>query len=286
MKLGVLSDIHGNYEAFKTCIDYLKKREVDAFVLLGDYVGELPCPEKSLELLKNLQKENNCYIIRGNKEDYILQGIGGEHPEWDDYPSVVGMLRYGFEHCTQEDKEYFDSLPITDVINIEGYPAVRICHGTVEKTNAKMEKESEEAVLSIAEDYILCGHTHRQKTIEIGKKHIFNPGSVGLVVDEGKDANCMILHGTNTGWEPEYLEVPYDVEAEIESMKKEGLFTIAPCWSVATEAALRGKKVYHSRVLSYAMNLCEKEQGSCEWPKVPEEYMRMALEEMIYKKES
>lgn len=42
MKLAVLSDIHGNDIAFAACLSYLKQQDIDAYCLLGDYIGELP----------------------------------------------------------------------------------------------------------------------------------------------------------------------------------------------------------------------------------------------------
>lgn len=42
MNIAVLSDIHSNHIAFETCLKYLEKRDIDAYCLLGDYVGEFP----------------------------------------------------------------------------------------------------------------------------------------------------------------------------------------------------------------------------------------------------
>ena len=39
MKLAVLSDIHGNDIAFAACLSYLKQQDIDAYCLLGDYIG-------------------------------------------------------------------------------------------------------------------------------------------------------------------------------------------------------------------------------------------------------
>lgn len=42
MKLAVLSDIHGNYLAFRQCVEYALARGINTFIFLGDYTGELP----------------------------------------------------------------------------------------------------------------------------------------------------------------------------------------------------------------------------------------------------
>ena len=282
MKLGVLADIHSNYEAFKSCVQYLEKIKVDAYVFLGDYIGELPCPELTMALMREIRKKRKCYIIRGNKEEYLLKGLGGDNPEWDGYPSTVGMLRYSFEHASKKDIDFFASLPIERTIEIEGYPAIRICHGSVDSAKGTIEKEKSEYFDKIPEKYILCGHTHLPRVTYIADKIIWNPGSVGLPVDGVMSSRCMVLHGRNHDWKPEYVEVPYDVDAEVKSMRAEGLYGKAPYWSIVTEDQLKGGTVGHLEVLNRAMWLCENETGHCEWPKIPEEFMRRAVNELIY----
>lgn len=45
MRIALLTDIHGNREAFKACLDDVRTRGVDKIVLLGDYVGYGADPE-------------------------------------------------------------------------------------------------------------------------------------------------------------------------------------------------------------------------------------------------
>lgn len=72
MRIAVLSDIHGNYIALQECIDYALNRGIDTFILLGDYVGELAYPQKTMEILYSLKQKYNCFFIKGNKEDYWM----------------------------------------------------------------------------------------------------------------------------------------------------------------------------------------------------------------------
>lgn len=41
MKLAVLADVHGNYAALKRCLEYAFSENIDTFIFLGDYIGEL-----------------------------------------------------------------------------------------------------------------------------------------------------------------------------------------------------------------------------------------------------
>ena len=97
MNIAVLSDIHGNNIALEACMEYLKKQPIDACCFLGDYVGEFPGIRQVLDCIYTLQEQFPCYIIKGNKEDYQLCGLGEGHSEWNAYPSTVGMLRYAFD---------------------------------------------------------------------------------------------------------------------------------------------------------------------------------------------
>ena len=42
MKYALISDIHGNLPALQATMADAKRRGVDCFVFLGDYIGELP----------------------------------------------------------------------------------------------------------------------------------------------------------------------------------------------------------------------------------------------------
>ena len=72
------------------------------------------------------------------------------------------------------------------------------------------------------------------------------------------------------------------MDAEVKSMRAEGLFYIAPYWSVVTEDLLKGGTVGQGKVLRRAMLLCENETGHCEWPQIPERFMKRAVNELLY----
>ena len=82
MNIAVLADIHSNHVALETCIAEAKKRHAEEFLLLGDYLGELAYPERTLELLEKIRKEYSCTFIRGNKEDYWINHKNGNHGDW------------------------------------------------------------------------------------------------------------------------------------------------------------------------------------------------------------
>ena len=72
MKIAIISDIHGNYKALIRCLEHSREQNVEAYIFLGDYLGEFPYPQKTMDIIYNIQKNNLCYFLRGNKEDYWI----------------------------------------------------------------------------------------------------------------------------------------------------------------------------------------------------------------------
>ncbi len=281
MKIAVLSDIHGNYEALKEILSYCEKKNVDEYIFLGDYVGELPKPKKTLDLIYELMERKTCYMIRGNREDYFINGLGEENPEWDPYKSVVGTMRYVQRNISYDDIALFKTFPITMRLEYEGLPALRLCHGSPKKSNDCLYKMDKEYISSIEEDFILCGHTHKVTDLFISGKRIINPGSVGMPLDGKKMARIVFLTSNDSSWDVKFIALPYDVESEIAHMYKEGLPYLAPVWTMITEHLLSGGTVTHGTVLKSAMEKYEEEKGHCEWPKIPEEYMWDAFYRLV-----
>ena len=78
MKIAVLSDIHGNHIALKKCMEEIQKRGIKNIVFLGDYIGELAYPQKTMKLLYEIAQKYECTFLRGNKEDYWLERKSGD----------------------------------------------------------------------------------------------------------------------------------------------------------------------------------------------------------------
>ena len=69
MKICILSDIHGNYEALKECVNEAKKLNIRKFFCLGDYVGYYYEPHKCIDLLNKIK----AICIKGNHENIFLK---------------------------------------------------------------------------------------------------------------------------------------------------------------------------------------------------------------------
>ena len=67
MKVAVLSDIHGNYDAFKEVLKKAEQEGVKHLLILGDIVGYYYSPQKILKSLSDWSFD----MIKGNHEDIL-----------------------------------------------------------------------------------------------------------------------------------------------------------------------------------------------------------------------
>lgn len=280
MEIAVLSDIHGNYVALEACVNYALERGIEHFIFLGDYVGDLAYPQKTMQRLYALREHYDCRFIRGNKENYWLR----YNPSWSENSSTTGVLFYTHHHLVQEDFDFFDSLEQYADISFKGLAAITICHGSPNKINEKLlpDTQAARAVLEQSRtDYILCGHTHRQYIIRHNQKVLWNPGSVGMPLCSKAKAQFLILHSTTElSWESELLSIDYDVDRVIEDLHTSGLYEKAPGWCIVSENVLRTGENSHGVVLERVMALCREQTGTCHWPDLPEACWQMAIDEI------
>ena len=129
MDIAVFSDIHANHSAFQACFDKACEKGITNFVLLGDYVTDCPNPQKTMEMIYMMQKFFNVWIVRGNREEYLLDYRKKGESGWKK-GSASGTLLYTYNNMTDRDLNFFDSLPIYSMWKQKGMPSFELCHGS------------------------------------------------------------------------------------------------------------------------------------------------------------
>ena len=119
-KIAVLSDIHGNYIAFQKCLEYVLGMGIRAFIFLGDYLGEFPYPQKTMEILYSLKEKYTCFFLQGNKEDYWISRKYDKNCVWKNGNSTVGAMKYCYKNLTDKDIGFFESFPLCREITLTG----------------------------------------------------------------------------------------------------------------------------------------------------------------------
>lgn len=206
MQLALVSDIHSNYKALEAFLAYIEKRDVDGIICLGDYLTDCPYPQRTLGMLRNMMSEDimppqsegertsakhtmpskkySCYMIRGNREQYLIDNF--YKPQGWKPSSANGVLYYTSKQITEADIHFFESLPAARTLEMEGCPSMCICHGSPTDLRGNFLEEpklKDEALRNLKEDYLFGGHSHHQEIYcKFGKTYV-NPGSLGIAID-------------------------------------------------------------------------------------------------------
>jgi putative phosphoesterase len=200
MKVCVIADIHGNYDALKKCIQEAQNLNIKKFLCLGDYVGYYYEPHKCIDLLLDI----NATCIRGNHEEMLLDAIKNKH-RLEYYTSKYGNgIKIALKKLKKKHLDFLKKLPKTKRITIKK-KKILLCHGSPWKINEYIYPNKFDKFKVKLNKYnfdnILVGHTHIQMKKRINSKIILNPGSVGQPRDGEGLAKWLIIDFSNMKYE-------------------------------------------------------------------------------------
>lgn len=186
MKVAVISDIHGNPQAFDNFLKIMDEEGIEKIICLGDIIGIGPHPDECVKRIIKLGKRLIC-CVRGNHEDRFLFGI----PEFihDNKRRMteeeIIQENWVKNQISEESRSFISSLNQEELIEIDGikiqvmhYPSSENMeykrfnyHPTMEDCQTLFEKYSA--------DVMLFGHTHTDFINHKYDTWYINPGSLG-----------------------------------------------------------------------------------------------------------
>ncbi len=194
MKLGLISDIHGNYEALKAVLGELDRRGVDEILCLGDVVGYYPQINECCEELRARKVSS----LMGNHDWYLCGG--GFCPRSQ---SVNDCLAYQRQLITAENLNWLGGLRTHARVG-----DLKLVHGGwCDPLDEYLTEPSEEYFTRVVGSIFASGHTHMQALHRWKGKTYCNPGSVGQPRDGDPRAAFAIFDG-----EFHLLRVAYEME--------------------------------------------------------------------------
>ncbi len=209
MKIGIISDIHGNYDALFSVLQKAKKESVDHLLILGDIVGYYYHPDKILNLLSHWSFD----MIRGNHERILEDLIE------DSALSESIRLKYGSGHqeainkLTQKQLNYLFDLPETKALKIDEL-SLLMCHGSPWSNGFYIYPDSSREILNKCDiksfNFVLIGHSHHSFAIVNANSILLNPGSVGQSRQTGGKASWCILNTNNSCFQ--FFSTDYSIE--------------------------------------------------------------------------
>lgn len=221
VKYLILSDMHGNWDAFTVVLERVRTEAYDLVLVLGDLVGYGAAPNEVVQAVRAIPR---CAVIRGN-HDKVVAGIdAGEN-----FNNVaLAAARWTTEKLSPENLDY-----VRDLARgprwIESDLA--ICHGSPLDEDAYVfsDYDAYEIFNSHRAGVTFFGHTHVPSLFAIGRgavevralrgesaivlepdfRYLLNPGSIGQPRDRDPRAAYMTYDSeTRT---VRWYRVPYPV---------------------------------------------------------------------------
>jgi len=231
MRIAVLSDIHGNLEAFQAVIVDMEKQQIDKVVCLGDLIGYGPDPEEVVALF-----QKKCFFsVLGNHEAALQTK---KMRDWLNFQARENSLHtekllspQSISYCCGLKK----SALFGDALCVHGFPP-----SSVVKYLTTIP-ESEIVSFFQKGDTPLCfvGHSHellmvswenqklQKETLTKGlyvlsasAQYLINAGSVGQPRDGNNNAKYLIWDSEKSTIEVRYI--PYDIKTTIRKINDRG----------------------------------------------------------------
>jgi putative phosphoesterase len=244
MRIGLISDIHGNLPALEAVLERLEKERIDRYICLGD-VAVGPWASESVKRLQQL----GCETIVGNWDAWMLDG----DPPCGDNPIGRMLLEMGGFWADQLDDEDLAFMRLARPqleLELDGGTRIVFFHGTPRSYNepilaATPTEELEHILDGVNASIMVAGHTHVQMLRPLPFTLMVNPGSVGLPFVEWPTAAARVNRWAEYGIldvdgndivSVELRRTPYDTEALIRYALASGV-PHAEWWTSSWEAA-------------------------------------------------
>ena len=205
MKIGIISDIHGNYEALKSVLAELDRMEIKEIYCLGDVVGYYSQINECCDELI----ERGIPSLMGNHDWYMASG--GFCPR---SKSVNDCLVYLRKVISKKNIEWVRTFAVQRFVE-----NIHMVHGGwTDPIDEYLLEPSEEYFSKIEGSIFMSGHTHIQTLQKFGDKIYCNPGSVG----QPRDNDPRAAFATYEDGKFLLHRVEYDMEKVFELMDKAG----------------------------------------------------------------
>lgn len=220
MRLAIISDIHGNLEAFNEVLADIDRSEIDGIASLGDNIGYGPDPEEVVRLIRTRRIPS----VLGNHELAVIDTQSLDRMN----PSARQSLVLTRQLLSDSTVRYVTALRPSMVFHqslcVHGCPPDSVTTYLFQLTETRLR----ELFLTMKEKICFVGHTHYPQIIRFDGKelisfnlsqgetklqkdhqYIINVGSVGQPRDGNNNAKYVIWDTSSGSIEMRFL--PYDI---------------------------------------------------------------------------
>jgi predicted phosphodiesterase len=232
MRWAVISDIHGNMEAFQQVLIDIEKSDIDTIISLGDNIGYGPEPEKVVGLIR----ARNIPTVMGNHE----WGVSNrKHLKWFNETTRKSLIKT-IQVLSDESIDFICDLNTSMVFHdcrfVHGFPPDSVTLYLFQASARTLKR----AFLRMRETHCFVGHTHELEIVSFDgqtvtrepltrgtrhlhreKRYMVNVGSVGQPRDGNNNAKYIIWDTSTDCIEVRF--VPYDIARVAEKILKADL---------------------------------------------------------------
>jgi predicted phosphodiesterase len=232
MRLAIISDVHGNFEAFRQVLQDIDKSRVDAVISLGDNIGYGPEPDRVIQQIQ----DRNIPTVLGNHE---LAVNDNEYLHWFN-PIARKSLIMTCNLMSEPSLKFVSALQPS--ISAHG---CRFVHGFPPESALiyvfqVSDRHKKQAFETMAERLCFIGHTHTLEIISYDgarlewnalpegltrltaqNKYIINIGSVGQPRDGSNKSKYVIWDSLEDTIA--VRSISYDIAAVVKKIQAAGL---------------------------------------------------------------
>lgn len=221
MKIGIISDIHGNLEALTAALGIMADAQVDEVVCLGDIVGYGANPRECLALIR----ERCTLAVLGNHDQAAVDLRAAEY--FSDLARAAA--EWTARQLSTDEKRYLSGLPLT-----AERAGAFLVHASPREPGLWeyifSEREARGAFGAFSQEICFVGHSHvpgvfaeRSGAREVGRgdRFIVNVGSVGQPRDGDPRLSVGIFDAE--AWSYRNMRVEYDAASARAKIRDAGL---------------------------------------------------------------
>ncbi|WP_432974025.1 metallophosphoesterase family protein [Dactylosporangium sp. CA-233914] len=186
MKIGLISDIHGNPVALDATLDALASEGVDQIACLGD-IAYGPCPHQTLARVR----EACVTVVAGNGDTWLADPGAVERepalrhrrlkPVRDQH---VAALAWARAQLTDDDLAYLGGLPLTAELPLNAAHTLLCFHGSPRHNYdfilpTTSQRDIDDMLGGRVASVLASGHSHQQMLRRHHDFTLVNVGSVG-----------------------------------------------------------------------------------------------------------
>lgn len=182
MKVGIVSDIHGNVAGLRRALEIMG--DIDELLCCGDSIDEYRFSNETVALLR----ERQAHTIQGNHEEVFFSDRGKRAREREEHDKDL-LLWLGTQPFRRE-------------LEFGGRKFVLV-HSTAWAPYGEYIQPHSSKLARFAEleaDFVLYGHTHAQVVKRFDATTVINPGSAGDGRDRSnnRQLSCAVVETATT----------------------------------------------------------------------------------------